>query len=621
MARASGDRPARGRRRADELAAQIRYHRERYYRDDEPEISDAEFDVLVRELQGARRGEYPQLAAPTRRSQEVGAPPSATFAPVQHSCPCCRSTTRSTRRAAAWYARVERVITDPVTFVGEPKLDGLAISLLYEDGRLVRAATRGDGETGEDVTANVATIAAIPEPLRGDAIPARLEVRGEVFMPLASFEELNRRQGEAGDRLFANPRNAAAGSLRQKDPRVTASRDLAFYAYQLGVQEGGPDAAVAPRDARRGCATSGCRSTSTSSSSPRLDAVYEFCERIEANRHSFGYEIDGAVVKVDDLAQRDELGFTSKAPRWAIAFKFPPEEKTTVLRGIMVSIGRTGRATPFAQLEPVFVGGSTVGLATLHNQDEVARKDVRAGDTVIVRKAGDVIPEVVGPVLAKRKQRRAEVEVPDGVPGVRRNRSCGSRARPNHRCVNVDCPAQRVQRIVYFAGRARDGHRGPRRGAGPAVRRRRAARRRRRRLLAHRRAAGAARAHRREVGAAARRRDRSVEAPGRSPKLLVGLGIRHVGPSGREAARASSSAVSTASRPRRVEELAAVEGVGGVIAESVARSSPTSATGRVVEKLRAAGVNFRARPERQPVGRRAVARGLDVRAHRHARRR
>ena len=238
-------------------------------------------------------------------------------------------------------------------------------------------------------------------------------------MPLTSFEELNRRQGEAGDRLFANPRNAAAGSLRQKDPRVTASRDLTFDAYQLGVQDGGP--VLRSHHQTLGWLRDlGLPVNDHIEELSSLDDVYEFCERIEANRHSFGYEIDGAVVKVDDLAQRNELGFTSRAPRWAIAFKFPPEEKTTLLRGIMVSIGRTGRATPFAQLEPVFVGGSTVGLATLHNQDEVARKDVRVGDTVIVRKAGDVIPEVVGPVLAKREARRTEVEVPHRVPGVPR---------------------------------------------------------------------------------------------------------------------------------------------------------------------------------------------------------
>ncbi|HEX4527954.1 MAG TPA: NAD-dependent DNA ligase LigA, partial [Acidimicrobiia bacterium] len=313
MARAPGAIPSDVATRADELAAQIRYHRERYYRDDEPEISDAEFDELVREL-SALADQYPELERGDTPLTEVGAPPSATFAPVRHIVPMLSLDNAFAREElAAWYARIVRVITDPVVFVGEPKLDGLAVSLLYEDGRLARAATRGDGETGEDVTANVATIASIPDALHGNALPTRLEVRGEVFMPLASFEELNRRQGEAGDRLFANPRNAAAGSLRQKDPRVTASRDLTFDAYQLGVQDGGP--VLRSHHQTLGWLRDlGLPVNGHIEELSSLDEVYEFCSRIEANRHSFGYEIDGAVVKVDDLAQRNELGFTSRAP-------------------------------------------------------------------------------------------------------------------------------------------------------------------------------------------------------------------------------------------------------------------------------------------------------------------
>ncbi len=404
--------------RASDLARQIRHHRERYYRDDEPEVSDAEFDELVRELQGLA-DEHPELDTAHSPLEEVGAPPSATFAPVRHVVAMLSLDNAFDREElAAWYARIERVITDPVTFVGEPKLDGLAISLLYESGRLVRGATRGDGETGEDVTANVATISSIPERLRGDSVPARLEVRGEVFMPLVSFEELNRRQGDAGDRLFANPRNAAAGSLRQKDPRITASRDLAFDAYQLGVQEGGP-ALQSHHQTLEWLGDLGLPVNDHIQQLASLDAVYEFCEQVEANRHSFGYDIDGAVVKVDDLAQRDELGFTSRAPRWAIAFKFPPEEKTTRLREIMVSIGRTGRATPFAQLEPVFVGGSTVGLATLHNQDEVARER-RARRRHRDRPQGRRRDPRGRRAGARQAQEgRAQVEVPLALPGVR----------------------------------------------------------------------------------------------------------------------------------------------------------------------------------------------------------
>jgi DNA ligase (NAD+) len=593
MARAPGAIPSDVATRADELAAQIRYHRERYYRDDEPEISDAEFDELVREL-SVLADQYPELERGDTPLTEVGAPPSATFAPVRHIVPMLSLDNAFAREElAAWYARIVRVITDPVVFVGEPKLDGLAVSLLYEDGRLVRAATRGDGETGEDVTANVATIASIPDALHGNVLPARLEVRGEVFMPLTSFDELNRRQGEAGDRLFANPRNAAAGSLRQKDPRVTASRDLTFDAYQLGVQDGGP--VLRSHHQTLGWLRDlGLPVNGHIEELSSLDEVYEFCSRIEANRHSFGYEIDGAVVKVDDLAQRNELGFTSRAPRWAIAFKFPPEEKTTLLRGIMVSIGRTGRATPFAQLEPVFVGGSTVGLATLHNQDEVARKDVRVGDTVIVRKAGDVIPEVVGPVLAKRKRGARKWKFPTECP-VCHQPLVRLDGEADTRCVNVDCPAQRVQRIVFFAGRSAMDIEGLGEervtlfvNAG---------------LLSD--AADVYSLTVEELVQLERIGDRSaqllvaaIDASRSRPlaKLLVGLGIRHVGPSAAVAlARELGDLDAIAAAAE--EDLAVVPGVGGVIAQSVQAFFTIDRNRELIEKLRAAGVNFQG-PER-----------------------
>jgi DNA ligase (NAD+) len=582
--------------RADALATQIRHHRERYYRDDEPEISDAEFDALVRDLQ-ALVDEHPGIDPRDTPLEEVGAPPSATFAPVRHVVAMLSLDNAFDREElAAWYARIERVITDPVTFVGEPKLDGLAISLLYEQGRLVRGATRGDGETGEDVTANVATVASIPERLQGDSIPARLEVRGEVFMPLASFEELNRRQGDSGERLFANPRNAAAGSLRQKDPRITASRDLAFDAYQLGVQEGGP-ALRSHHETLAWLRDLGLPVNEHIEQLASLDAVYDFCERVEANRHSFGYDIDGAVVKVDDLAQRNELGFTSRAPRWAIAFKFPPEEKTTVLRGIMVSIGRTGRATPFAQLEPVFVGGSTVGLATLHNQDEVARKDVRVGDTVIVRKAGDVIPEVVGPVLAKRTKGARKWKFPTHCP-VCHQPFVRLEGEADTRCVNFDCPAQRVQRIVFFAGRSAmdiEGlgeervtqfvEAGLLRDAADVY------------SLTVERLVPLERIGERSAQLLVAAIDQSRARP--LAKLLVGLGIRHVGPSAAQAlARELGSLDAIAAAG--VEELAAVPGVGGVIAESLVAFFADERNRALVERLRAAGVNFQG-PEKVEV--------------------
>ncbi len=599
MARANGsaDVPADVAARAAELARLIRYHRDRYYRDDDPEIADAEFDDLVRERE-ALDEQYPSLRAesPVR---EVGAAPSPTFAAVTHVVPMLSLDNAFDREdLAAWHARLERIVPAPIALVGEPKLDGLAISLLYEGGTLVRAATRGDGQVGEDVTPNVATIAAVPHRLTGRDVPDRVEVRGEIFMPIAAFEELNRRQSAAEARLFANPRNAAAGSLRQKDSRITASRDLAFFAYQLGVVDGGPRLRSHLETLER-LGAWGLPVNDHIEALADLEAVVDFCARTQDHRHAFGYEIDGAVLKVDDLAQRNELGFTSRSPRWAIAFKFPPEEKTTLLRNIMVSIGRTGRATPFAQLEPVFVGGSTVGMATLHNEDEVARRDVRVGDTVIVRKAGDVIPEVVGPVLAKRPRSTRRWVFPKQCP-VCAEPLVRLEGEADHRCLNVDCPAQRVQRIVFFAGRSAMDIEG----------------------LGEERVAQFVNAGLLSDGGdlyslgvdalvpLERIGQRSatllvdaIEASKARPlaKLLVALGIRHVGPS---AAVALAREIGDLDRIASIssEELAQVEGVGPVIAESIRRFFEIDRNRELVEKLRAAGVNFQgpvrsARPE------------------------
>jgi DNA ligase (NAD+) len=586
--------PAGHAARAAELAEQIQYHRERYYSDD-PEIADAEYDELEREL-AALEAEYPQLREGSPLA-EVGGVVSSTFAAVRHDVRMFSLDNAFDRdELLAWYGRVERIVGDGVRFVGEPKLDGLAISLLYEHGDLTRAATRGDGEVGEDVTANVRTIGRIPHRLDGSAPPVRLEVRGEVFMPIEAFEELNRRQGDAGERLFANPRNAAAGSLRQKDARITASRDLAFYSYQLGVKDGGP-ALRSHHETLAWLHDLGLPVNDHVEELDDIDAVYGFCERMMQNRHSFGYEIDGAVVKVDDLGQRNELGFTSKAPRWAIAFKFPPEEKTTVLHHIMVSIGRTGRATPFAQLEPVFVGGSTVGLATLHNEDEVARKDVREGDTVIVRKAGDVIPEVVGPVVAKRKRGARKWKFPTQCP------VCGqplvrAEGEANHRCVNEDCPAKVMGRIIHFASRgAMDIE-----GLGEE----RVAQFVEAKLLAD--AGDIYSLTVDKLVPLERIGDRSaqllVDAIDQSrsrplARLLVGLGIPHIGPAAAGTlAREIGSLDAIAAAP--TESLAAVDGVGGIIAESVARFFADDRNQLVVEKLRAASVNFEGPPRAAP---------------------
>jgi DNA ligase (NAD+) len=587
--------------RAQELRELIEYHNEQYFVFDAPEVADAEFDALVKELRELE-GAHPELITPDSPTQRPGGRPASTFSPVEHRARMLSLDNAFSRdELLAWGTRVEKLVPSPLRFVSEPKLDGLAISLQYEKGRFTVGATRGDGRTGEDVTQNLRTVKAVPEKLKGKRIPDQIEVRGEVFMPLAAFEELNRRQGAAGERLFTNARNAAAGSLRQKDPRVTASRDLDFFAYQLGVKEGGP-ALRSHHETLAWLSGVGLPVNPHIERLTDLDSVAAFCERMLVQRHSLGYEIDGAVVKVDDLAQRDEMGFTSKAPRWAIAFKFPPEERTTKLLNIMVSIGRTGRATPFAMLEPVFVGGSTVGLATLHNQDEVARKDVRVGDTVIVRKAGDVIPEVVGPVMADRKRGARRWKFPANCP------ACGSpfvrlEGEADTHCVNVECPEQRVQRIVHFASRgAMDieglGEERVRQfvDAGLLVDAGDIYSLTVERLLPLERMAQKSAEN--LVSGIDSSRGRGLA------RVLVGLGVRHLGPTAAQAvARALGSldALEAAS----VEELTAVDGVGRVIAESVARFFAIDGNKVVVEKLRVAGVDLTApiaAPVRAPGG-------------------
>ncbi|HVN51981.1 MAG TPA: NAD-dependent DNA ligase LigA, partial [Acidimicrobiales bacterium] len=392
--------------RVDELREVIRYHNRRYYELDAPEIPDAEWDALLRELVELE-AQFPELITPDSPTQLVGGAPSATFATVVHAVPMMSlDNAMSADELHAWGDRLARRLaelgdaTGEVGLVCELKIDGLAVSIRYERGRLVQAATRGDGRAGEDVTANVRTIAALPERLPWNP-PEVLEVRGEIYMPIAEFERLNAAQAAAGLQTYVNPRNTAAGSLRQKDASITASRRLAFWSYQLGQVEGGPEFRT-HGETLDWLRDLGFPVNPEVRRFHALDEVYAHCLYWQEHRHDLEYEIDGVVVKVDDLALRNELGSTSHAPRWAIAYKFPPEERTTRLRQIMVSIGRTGRATPFAVLDPVFVGGSTVGMATLHNEDQVKAKDVRPGDTVIVRKAGDVIPEVVGPVRAER---------------------------------------------------------------------------------------------------------------------------------------------------------------------------------------------------------------------------
>jgi DNA ligase (NAD+) len=437
----------------EELRSQVNEHLYRYHVLDDPVISDAQFDALITELRRIEEAN-PELITPDSPTQRVGAPVSALFAPIRHLRPMFSlDNADSSEMLLAWEQRMERQLGRPPTgYSAELKIDGLAVVLTYRNGLLDTGATRGDGVTGEDVTANLRTIKSVPLRLLGADPPEVLEVRGEVYMPESAFEELNKRQAEAGDRIFANPRNAAAGSVRQKDPSVTASRNLAIWVYQLGLIEGGPSFG-SHSETMQFLRDSGFRTNPASERLDSIEEVVEYVSRAEKGRHETGYQTDGVVVKVDALTDQESLGFTAKAPRWAIAYKFPPEEQVTLLRDIQINIGRTGAATPFAVLEPVFVGGATVGMATLHNADQVALKDVRIGDQVIVRRAGDVIPEVVGPIATARTRKLKKWSMPKACP------FCGNpivrvEGEAVARCTGgFECPSRVREWLFHFASR------------------------------------------------------------------------------------------------------------------------------------------------------------------------
>ncbi len=579
--------------RIDELREIIRHHSRLYYEQDSPEIPDADFDALLRELENLEE-EHPDLITPDSPTQSVGGSATITFSSVEHRVPMMSlDNAFSPEEVAAWGGRLQRRIdelgasAESVGLVAELKIDGLAVSIRYENGVLVQAATRGDGRFGEDVTANVKTIAGIPHRLPKGS-PEVLEVRGEVYMSISAFDELNAAQLEAGEKTYVNPRNTAAGSLRQKDAAVTATRNLSFWSYQLGEVVGGPEL-TQHHQIFEFLGGLGFPVNPEVKVLRGLSDVEPHLLQWQKRRHDLDYEIDGVVVKVDDLSLQRELGFTSRAPRWAIAYKFPPEERTTKLIDIQVSIGRTGRATPFAQLEPVFVGGSTVEFATLHNQDQVAAKDVRPGDTVIVRKAGDVIPEVVGPVLSERPKGLRKWKFPTNCP------ICGHvLVRPEdeavHRCLNLSCPARVAGAIEHFASRgAMDIE-----GLGEQ----------RVQLFC-------------ELGLLSDVSDiyaldperlkgldkfadvsvqkllDAIEGSKTKPlaNLLVGLNIRHLGGAGSVALAehfGHLDRIESASE----EEIAGVEGLGSIIAASVHQWFVDATNRAVIEKLRAAGVNL-----------------------------
>ena len=600
--------PPEAREEHRELVEIVEEARWRYYVLDDPTLSDAEFDQKMRRLEELEEL-YPELRTPDSPTQKVGGAVSTEFTPVEHLEPMMSLDNAFTfEELEAWKARLAREGVEDPALLCELKVDGLAVSLLYEEGRLVRAATRGDGRTGEDVTPNVRTIDNVPHRLTGTddyPVPKLVEVRGEVFLPVEAFERLNESMADAGKPMFANPRNAAAGSLRQKDPRVTATRALAMVCHGLGAREG-----FTPKSQSESYVALKAWGLPTSERTkvlPDLEAVKDYIAYYGEHRHDVEHEIDGVVIKVDEVPLQRRLGSTSRTPRWAIAYKYPPEEVNAKLLSIEVNTGRTGRVTPFGVMEPTRVAGSTVERATLHNAHEVKRKDVRPGDTVILRKAGDVIPEIVGPVLALRPEGLPEWVMPTECP------SCGTKLVqekegdkdlrcPNHRT----CPAQLLDRVFHMAGRGAfdieglgaeaayallnagvivdEGDvfdldeekllkvplftRAPKKGEGDGP----VLNANGRRLLDN--------------------LDKAKDVP--LWRVLVGLSIRHVGPT---AARALATQFGSMQAIREADEeaLAAAEGVGPTIAASVRQwfDGPDAEWhNAIVDKWAAAGVTM-----------------------------
>ena len=448
--------------RAAELNRILNHAAYAYYALDNPELTDAEFDRLLIELQQLEAA-YPELVTEDSYTQRVGGYVSEQFEPVQHAARMySMDDAMNLEELDAWLSRTDEALgaspTNPVAYTCELKIDGLGVALTYRDGQFVRAATRGDGSTGENVTANVLTISDVPrelalaglEQVENRGLNQSIEVRGEVYMPKHSFIRLNEDADAAGKQPFANPRNAAAGSLRQKDPKITAHRDLETFIY--AVADEGPLDVHSQWEFLNWLRSCGFNVNPHARRCLSAQEVHDFCAQALEQRGDLNYDIDGVVVKVDSFASQEALGFTSRAPRWAIAFKFPPEEKQTVLREIRIQVGRTGVLTPVAEFDPVTVAGSTIARATLHNLDEIRRKNVREGDTIIVHKAGDVIPEVVGPVLSLRPADAVEFQIPRVCP------SCGSpviqeEGEVAFRCVSIDCPAQAVERLIHWGSR------------------------------------------------------------------------------------------------------------------------------------------------------------------------
>ena len=588
--------------RVEELREQLNYHLYRYHVLDDPEISDAEYDELMNELRGLEE-RFPELITPDSPSQRVGATPADLFAPVEHRTPMLSlDNAFSHPELEAWAARVERGVGSGARFSCELKIDGIAVALTYENGVFTKGATRGDGRIGEDITANVRTVRNVPQRLEAKELPRYLEVRGEIYLPVRAFEKLNEQLIAEEKRPFANPRNGAAGSLRQKDPKVSASRPLALIVHSFGFADG------IRFDSHSGfldwCRDARLPVAPTSAVVEDVGGVVDYVTRWEKDRHSVAWEIDGAVVKVDEVGQQQELGATSHAPRWAIAYKFPPEERTARLRKIDVHTGRTGKVTPFAVLEPVFVSGVTITYATLHNESEVARKDVREGDMVIVRRAGDVIPEVVGPVIAKRKKGARKWKFPSKCP------SCGTElvkgaGEADHRCPNPNCPSRNIEWLYSFASRGGLDIEGLGYMTGMALLDRGIVKD----------PADIFTLTAEDLGQLEGFADKSItnllasiERGKDRPlwRLLTALNIRHVGT---HVAQVLANAFGSidALLEASAEDIDDVEEIGPEIARSVHAWFSEKANRRLIEKLRAAGVRMRDEHKKKPKGKQPLA--------------
>lgn len=590
--------------RIEALRREIEHNSYLYYALDAPAISDGAFDSLMHELR-ALEAEHPELIDPSSPTQRVGGYVGEQFAPIQHERRMYSlDDAMDAGELDEWLGRVEDFFGEIPPLVCELKIDGSSVAFTFENGRLLKAATRGDGTTGEDITVNVRTVRDVPLRLRDEALSAirnteePIELRGECYMPKSSFESLNAAAEANGKSGFANPRNAAAGSLRQKDPQVTAHRDLSTFVYAVGDER--KLALDTQWDLLQWLKRAGFHVNPDIELVHSAEEVHAFCERSLERRNALPYEIDGVVVKVNSFAQQEAMGYTARAPRWAIAFKFPPEEKTTLLRDITVQVGRTGKLTPVAELDPVRVAGSTVARATLHNEDEVRRKDVRVGDTIIVRKAGDVIPEILGPVLSLRPADAQPWEMPRVCP------SCQSpvvreEGEVDYRCISIDCPAQAAERLIHWASRgAMDID-----GMGEEIIGR---------LIESGRMTDVADYYTLDAvelsmldmgrvnkdGApirlgetVAKKLMAAIDESRTRPlaRPLFGLGIRHVGKTMAEALAAAFPSID-ALMAASEEELAAVEGVGPKIARCVYLFFRTPDNVAVIDRLRKHGVSL-----------------------------